>query len=51
MSEARTWNGTDLLLKGRKKEILGVRICIGAYLTAAKRSVDSSLSPDTSLSV
>jgi hypothetical protein len=28
MSEARTWNGTELLLKGRKKEILDLAFAL-----------------------
>jgi hypothetical protein len=56
MSEARTWNGTDLLLKGGKKEILGLSIHIKAYLTAIMRRtlltfVDPSVSSEASLSV
>jgi len=42
MSEARTWNGTDLLLKGRKKEMLCVSICIEAYLTTTRTTTTTT---------
>jgi hypothetical protein len=37
MSGARIWNGTDLLLKVRKKEIVDLSIHFEANLTAVKR--------------